>query len=96
VVEIASAIIEALTKAPLQGVASLIIFLLAMPIIIKGLRDRKEESHQPPPVPIQVESPWLVIELNAISATMQEMHREIRELAKGQERIKFYMESRKQ
>lgn len=91
--EIASALFEALTKSPLNATVSLIIFLLAMPLIIKGLRDRKEEP--PPPVPIQVESPWLVIELNVISTSLQEMHRDIRDLAKALDRLIFHMESRK-
>ena len=69
--EVATKLLEALMNSPLQATISLVIFLLALPLILKGLRDRKEgytDSH---------DSPWLILEINNINNTMQAMQRDI-------------------
>jgi hypothetical protein len=42
-----------------------------------GWRSSKKSNQQPPPTPIQVESPWMVIELNTMSNMLQELRREV-------------------
>jgi len=67
---------------PMQNVvAFLIVLLLALPLIRAGLKElrsprRPELSAPPPPVPIQIESPWLLQHL-------VEMHLAIEEIKKG-------------
>lgn len=56
---------EGLSSAPLQTVAALIIFLLALPLIRAGFRDKASPPASPPaplppPAPIEIESPWFV------------------------------------
>lgn len=52
-------IYDGLTSSPLQTVGALIIFLIALPLIRAGLRERPPA---PPatPSPIEIESPWFV------------------------------------
>jgi len=56
-------IYDGLISSPLNTVGALIIFLLALPLIRKGLRDRPPAAQPPPapaPAPIEIESPWFV------------------------------------
>lgn len=86
-------LVEVVLKSPFQAVISLIIFLLALPLIMKGRRD-KPTAQDPEPAPVQVESPWLVIELNTISNGVQEMHRDLRELSRVMDRLVASMHNR--
>ncbi|MCP1832852.1 hypothetical protein [Bradyrhizobium sp. USDA 4545] len=55
---------DGLTSSPLNTVGALIIFLIALPLIRAGFRDRPAAPPaQQPPVPIQIESPWLTQQL---------------------------------
>lgn len=74
-------LLDALQKSPFQATISLIIFLIALPLIIKGLRDRSSPPSQPQQTQIQIESPWLVIELNTISAMVQDLQRQVQALS---------------
>jgi len=51
---------EGLLSNTLQTVGALIIFLLALPLIRSGLREKPPAPPPPPPVPIEVESAWLI------------------------------------
>ncbi|ODM71663.1 hypothetical protein [Bradyrhizobium elkanii] len=68
-------IYDGLTSSPLNTVGALIIFLIALPLIRAGFRDRSPAppAPQPPPVPIQIESPWL-------TQQVIEMHFEIEQI----------------
>ncbi|WP_375782927.1 hypothetical protein ACE10Z_23725 [Bradyrhizobium sp. Pha-3] len=68
-------IYDGLTSTPLNTVGALIIFLIALPLIRAGFRDGKPSAPPPmqPPVPIQIESPWLTQQLI-------EMHYEIEKI----------------
>lgn len=67
---------------PMQNlVAFLIVLLLALPLLRAGLRElrsskRDEMMPRPAPVPIQIESPWLLQHL-------VEMHLSIEEIKRG-------------
>lgn len=43
-------------------------------------KSRSKEDEAPAPSPIQVESPWMIIELNTISTSVQEIRREVAEV----------------
>lgn len=51
---------DGLISNPLNTVGALIIFLLALPLIRAGLRDRPPAPPPAPSSPIEVESPWFV------------------------------------
>ena len=51
---------DALLASPLNAVGALVIFLLALPLIKQGLRDRPAPPAPPAPAPIEIESPWFV------------------------------------
>jgi hypothetical protein len=57
-------IYDGLISNSLNTVGALIIFLLALPLIRAGLRDRSPPPAPPPPapppVPIEVESAWMI------------------------------------
>ncbi|QDW38995.1 hypothetical protein FFI89_018700 [Bradyrhizobium sp. KBS0727] len=53
-------IYDGLTSNTLQTVGALIIFLLALPLIRAGLREKPQAPPPPQPSPIEVESPWFV------------------------------------
>lgn len=81
--EFATEIFAALQKGPIQAVVSLIILLVALPLLYKAVRDKESQppaSPSAPTTPIQVESPWMVIELNTISTSVQEIRRELAEV----------------
>ncbi|MDP1867016.1 MAG: hypothetical protein Q8L13_11835 [Bradyrhizobium sp.] len=52
---------DGLASNTLQTVGALIIFLLALPLIRSGLREKPPPAPPPaPPVPIEIESAWLI------------------------------------
>ncbi len=53
-------IYDGLTSSPLQTVGALIIFLLALPLIRAGLREKPPAPPPPAASPIEIESPWFV------------------------------------
>ena len=54
-------IYDGLISNSLNTVGALIIFLLALPLIRAGLRDRSPPpAPQPAPIPIEVESAWMI------------------------------------
>lgn len=65
-----SNLLDMLLSSPLQATVSLVIFLLALPLIVKGLRDRKE-GHP------DHETPWLMLEMNNLSNSIQSIQRDI-------------------
>ena len=53
-------IYDGLVSSPFNTVGALIIFLLALPLIRSGLREKPPAPPEPPPHPIEIESPWFV------------------------------------
>jgi hypothetical protein len=66
-------IYDGLLTSPLSTIGALIIFLLALPLIKKGLAEKPPPPAPPAPTPIQIESPWLTQHL-------VEMHFEIEQI----------------
>jgi hypothetical protein len=67
---------DGLSSAPLQTVAALIIFLLALPLIRAGFRDRppsQASPPSPPSTPIEIESPWFVQNFLQMQNDMEKM-----------------------
>jgi hypothetical protein len=72
---------DGLTSAPLQTVAALIIFLLALPLIRAGFRDNKPPAPPPAPAPIEIESPWFVQNFLQMQKDVEAMSTQLRVLS---------------
>lgn len=74
-------IFQGLTDAPIQSTVALVIFLLAIPFIRKGLRERPPA---PPPTPVsaplEVTQPWIGPQILHQTFEVDRLHRRIDDL----------------
>lgn len=71
-------IYDGLISNPLNTVGALIIFLLALPMIRAGLKDKPQPPPLPPPVtPVEIESPWLIQNLIKMQLDIDGINRQL-------------------
>lgn len=66
-------IYDGLISNPLNTVGALIIFLLALPMIRAGLKDKPQPPPLPPVTPVEIESPWLIQNLTRMQLDVEGM-----------------------
>jgi hypothetical protein len=72
---------KSLDRWPIVQLAfAALILTIAVTMIMKGLREKPPATAPPPPLPIQVESPWLLIEIERIKTQCQAIERSLTDL----------------
>jgi hypothetical protein len=62
---------DGLISNPFNTIGALIIFLLALPMIRAGLKDKPPPLPQPPISPVEIESPWLIQNLTRMQLDIE-------------------------
>lgn len=73
-------IFQGLSDAPIQSTVALVIFLLAIPFIRKGLRERPPAPPAPPPASLEVSQPWVGQQILHQTFEVDRLHRRIDDL----------------